>query len=75
MVTNQETIVRLTLFTLVSRKQRSGSELEYTEKLQQYSKFLRPARGRASAGSSGQARTVDQLIESIIQLPSEAGNH
>lgn len=29
---------------LVYRKQRSGSELEYTEKLQQYSKYLRPSR-------------------------------
>lgn len=50
MVTNQETIALLTLFTLVSRKQRSGSELEYTEKLQQYSKFLRPARGGPRRG-------------------------
>lgn len=41
---------RLTLFTLVYRKQRSGSELEYTEKLQQYSKFLCPARERPWRG-------------------------
>lgn len=50
---------------VVYRKQRSGSELEYTEKLQQYSEFLCPA----PLCLCSHASTVNQLIWSIIQSP------